>query len=61
MDLDELADAFERELLSSKRMSCALRQLDDLLQVIYRDRFEALTEPLMRQIAEYEASEQNKN
>ncbi len=61
VDLDELADAFERELLSSKRMSCALRQLDDLLQVIYRDRFEALTEPLMKQIAEYEASEQNAN
>ena len=50
----ELADAFERGLHSSQRMSCALRQLDDLLQAIYRDRFESLTEPLMNQIAEYE-------
>ena len=58
VDLDELADAFERGLLSSQRMSCALRQLDDLLQAIYRDRFESLTEPLMNQIAEYESSQQ---
>ena len=55
VDLDELADAFELGLLSSQRMSCALRQLDDLLQAIYRDRFESLTEPLMNQIAEYES------
>ena len=52
VDLDELADAFERG------MSCALRQLDDLLQAIYRDRFESLTEPLMNQIAEYESLQQ---
>ena len=58
VDLDELADAFERGLLSSQRMSCALRQLDDLLQAIYRDRFESLTEPLMNQIAEYESLQQ---
>ena len=58
VDLDELADAFERGLLSSQRMNCALRQLDDLLQAIYRDRFESLTEPLMNQIAEYESSQQ---
>lgn len=58
VDLDELADAFERRLLSSQRMSCALRQLDDLLQAIYRDRFESLTEPLMNQIAEYKSSQQ---
>ena len=57
VDLDELSEAFERGLLSSKRMSCALRQLDDLLQAIYRDRFEALTEPLMKQIAEYESAQ----
>lgn len=57
VDLDELADAFDRGLLSSKRMSCALRQLDDLLQAIYRDRFEALTEPLMKQIAECESAQ----
>ena len=41
VDLDELADAFERGLLSSQRMSCALRQLDDLLQAIYRDPYES--------------------
>ena len=58
VDLDELADAFELGLLSSQRMSCALRQLDDLLQAIYRDRFESLTEPLMNQIAEYESLQQ---
>lgn len=54
LDLDELSDAFDRGLLSPKRMTCALRQLDDLLQAIYRDRFESLTEPLMKEIAKYE-------
>lgn len=48
LDLDELSDAFEQGLLSQKRMLMALRQLDDLLQIIYRDRFEALTDPLKK-------------
>ena len=48
LDLDELSEAFEKQLLSAEFMSKALRQLDDLLQMIYRDRFEALTEPLLK-------------
>lgn len=48
LDLDELSDAFERKLLPETMMTKALRQLDDLLQSIYRDRFDALVEPLLK-------------
>lgn len=56
VDLDELADAFTRQLLLPQQMTCALNQLDDLLQAVYRDRFEALTEQFTNCIEEYERS-----
>lgn len=35
IDLDELAAAFEEELISGKQLSMSLRQSNDLLQLIY--------------------------
>lgn len=42
VDLDEVAEAFEKGLLSSAQMSACLRQLDQLLSYIYRDKFDRL-------------------
>lgn len=39
VDLDELSDAVEQNLLSRDLLLTALRQLNDLLQVIYSGRF----------------------
>ena len=39
IDLDELADAAEQALITPEMMLKALRQLDTLLHVIYRDDF----------------------
>lgn len=35
VDLDELAEAFEKKLITQKELGMALRQLDSLLKIIY--------------------------
>lgn len=42
VDLDEVAEAFEKELLSSEQLTACLRQLNYLLSHIYQDKFEYL-------------------
>lgn len=42
VDLDEVAEAFEKGLLSAAQMSTCLRQLNHLLSYIYRDKFDRL-------------------
>ncbi len=42
VDLDELADASERGLISQELMGTCLRNLDKLLSLIYRDKFDRL-------------------
>lgn len=46
VDLDELADAFDQGLITSEQMSKCLRQLNNLLTLIYRDKFDKLKDPL---------------
>lgn len=46
VDLDELAEALERGLITKEQMTACLRSLDHLLTVIYRDKFDRLTAPL---------------
>lgn len=45
LDLDELAQALEEELITSRQACAALRRLNDLLQVIDRGEFSLLLEP----------------
>lgn len=40
VDLDELAEALERELITKEQMSSCLRSLNYLLSMIYRDKFD---------------------
>lgn len=42
VDLDELADALENGLITQKQMTASLRQLDHLLSLLYRDKFDRL-------------------
>lgn len=42
VDLDELADACEKGLLSRELLCSCLRRLNDLLSLIYRDKFDRL-------------------
>lgn len=46
VDLDELAEALERELITKEQMSSCLRSLNYLLSLIYRDKFDRLQSPL---------------
>lgn len=46
VDLDELAEAFDKELLSGEQMSTCLRQLNHLLTIVYRDKFDRLQDHL---------------
>lgn len=48
VDLDEVAEAFEKGVLTSGQMSTCLRQLNFLLTYIYRDKFDRLQEHLER-------------
>ena len=48
MDLDELAEALEKGLISQAQMSACLRQLNNLITIIYRDKFDRLQNPLDR-------------
>lgn len=41
-DLDELAEALERDLITKEQMISCLRNLDHLLSLIYRDKFDRL-------------------
>lgn len=45
-DLDELADALDKKLLTPEKMSACLRRLSYLLSLIYRDKFEKLQNEL---------------
>ena len=42
VDLDEVAEAFEKGLLTAAQMTACLRQLNQLLTYIYRDKFDRL-------------------
>lgn len=42
VDLDELAEALERGLITKEQMTTCLRNLNHLLTVIYRDKFDRL-------------------
>lgn len=42
VDLDELAEALEKNLITQKQMTASLRQLDHLLSMVYRDKFDRL-------------------
>jgi len=42
VDLDELAEALERKLITQEQMCCSLRQLNYLLSLIYRNEFDKL-------------------
>ena len=48
MDLDELAEALEKGLITQAQMSACLRQLNNLITIIYRDKFDRLQNPLDR-------------
>lgn len=47
-DLVELADALELKLITEADTRSALRSLDTLLSIIYRNEFHTLTEPVCR-------------
>ena len=42
VDLDELADAAEQNLITSKQMTSCLRSLNHLLSLIYQNQFDSL-------------------
>lgn len=42
VDLDELAEALERSLITKEQTSACLRSLNHLLSMIYRDKFDRL-------------------
>jgi len=46
VDLDELAEAFDKELITAEQLSQCLRQLNNLLTLIYRDKFDRLQDHL---------------
>lgn len=46
VDLDEMADALDRGLISQELLTTCLRRLNDLLSIIYRDKFDRLQSPL---------------
>lgn len=48
VDLDELAEAMTRDLITKEQMTSCLRSLDHLLTLIYRDKFDRLQSCLDR-------------
>ena len=48
VDLDEVAEAFEKGLLTAEQMTACLRQLNHLLSYIYRDKFDRLQAHLIK-------------
>lgn len=53
MDLGELADALELRLITEDEAKSALRSLDTLLSIIYREEFHTLTEPVCNAESRY--------
>jgi predicted RNA-binding protein associated with RNAse of E/G family len=47
VDLDELADANDRELITKEQLGRALRNLSRLLEIIYSRQFDSLTRPIL--------------
>lgn len=47
LDLDELSDAFSQRLLSEQQLTQSLKQLHNLLQIIYNGKFDELAQPLL--------------
>ncbi|TAH67735.1 MAG: DUF402 domain-containing protein [Anaerolineaceae bacterium] len=56
LDFDELAEALEHHLITNKDAMQALRALDYLLKVIYRDGFDELQAPINQAEAIYSSS-----
>ena len=48
VDLDELAEALERDLITKEQMTSCLHSLNHLLTLIYRDKFDRLQSYLNR-------------
>jgi len=48
MDLEELADALENNLITEEQLKTALRRLNNLLTIIYKDKFERLQSHINR-------------
>ena len=46
VDLDELADALEQKLITQEQATASLRQLNNLLSLLYRDKFDRFQEIL---------------
>ena len=46
VDLDELTEALDKGLITAETMSYTLRRLNDLLTILYRDRFDRLQSPM---------------
>lgn len=46
VDLDELAEALEKSLITQEEITLSLRQLNNLLSIIYRDKFDRLKSQL---------------
>ena len=46
VDLDEMADALDKGQITPELLAKALRRLNDLLAIFYRDKFERLQTPL---------------
>ena len=46
VDLDEMADALEQGLITSEQLTAGLHRLNNLLAVIYRDKFDRLQSPI---------------
>ena len=46
VDLDELAEALERKIITQEQLTQSLRRLNDLLSLVYRDKFDQLQAPL---------------
>lgn len=44
LDLDELADAYEQQLITATQLTRSLRQLDKLLNIVQKNEFPALLE-----------------
>ena len=46
VDLDELAEALDRKIMTEEQISRSLRVVNDLLSMVYRDKFDQLQAPL---------------
>ena len=46
VDLDELAEAMDKDLITKEQMSSCLRSLNHLLSLVYRDKFDRLQNKL---------------